>query len=98
MRILTTPKNALIKQYQKLLAFNNVRLRFTDGALAAIAHKASQRKTGARGLRAILEQTMLDIMYEIPSRNDVREVVINEDVIASGSQPILLVEAQAESA
>ncbi|MBI3392800.1 MAG: ATP-dependent Clp protease ATP-binding subunit ClpX [Nitrospirae bacterium] len=98
VRILTTPKNALIKQYQKLLAFNNVRLRFTDGALAAIAHKAGRRKTGARGLRAILEQTMLDIMYEIPSRNDVREVVINEDVIASGSQPILLVEAQAESA
>ncbi|MEK6815833.1 MAG: ATP-dependent Clp protease ATP-binding subunit ClpX [Nitrospirota bacterium] len=98
VKILTTPKNALIKQYQKLLAFNNVRLRFTDGALAAIAHKASQRKTGARGLRAILEQTMLDIMYEIPSRNDVRECVINEDVVANGSQPILLVEAQAESA
>ena len=68
VKILTEPKNALIKQYQKLLSFDNVRLRFTDTAIRAIAKKATERKTGARGLRAILEDIMLDVMYEIPSQ------------------------------
>ena len=73
VKILTEPKNALMKQYQKLLSLDNVRLKFTDGALSAIAKKAIQRKTGARGLRSILEEIMLDVMYEIPSQKGIKE-------------------------
>ncbi len=98
VRILTEPKNSLIRQYQKLLSFDNVRLRFTDGALAAIAKRAIQRKTGARGLRAILEEVMLDVMYEIPSQKSVRECLINEDTILKKERPILIYEKQAASA
>jgi len=98
VKILTEPKNALIKQYQKLLSFDNVRLRFTDTALGAIAKKATERKTGARGLRAILEEIMLDVMYEIPSQKDIKECLINEDTITKKEKPILLYEKQAESA
>ncbi len=96
--ILSEPKNALIKQYQRLLSFDNVRLKFTDGALVAIARKAIQRKTGARGLRAILEDIMLDVMYEIPSQEGIKECLINEDTITKKDKPILLFEKQAESA
>ncbi|MCL4491923.1 MAG: ATP-dependent Clp protease ATP-binding subunit ClpX [Nitrospirae bacterium] len=95
--ILTQPKNALVKQYQKLLALDNVRLKFTEGALAAIAKRAIERKTGARGLRAILEDVMLEIMYEIPSRSGVTECMINEEAITKGERPLLVYE-QAESA
>ena len=98
VKILTEPKNALIKQYQKLLSFDNVRLQFTDTALRAIAKKATERKTGARGLRAILEDIMLDVMYEIPSQKDIKECLINEDTITKREKPILLYEKQAESA
>ena len=98
VKILTEPKNALIKQYQKLLSFDNVRLRFTDTAIRAIAKKATERKTGARGLRAILEDIMLDVMYEIPSQKDITECLINEDTIIKKEKPILLYEKQAESA
>lgn len=98
MRILTEPRNALIKQYQKLFGYEKVKLRFTDGAVAAIAREALKRKTGARGLRAILEAVMLDLMYDIPSRSDIREVVVSEEVIVSGESPILLYEKLAESA
>jgi len=98
VKILTEPKNALIKQYQKLLSFDNVRLRFTDSALKAIAKKATERKTGARGLRAILEEIMLDVMYEIPSQKGVTECLINEDTIIKKEKPILVYEKQAESA
>ncbi len=98
VKILTEPKNALIKQYQKLLSFDNVRLRFTDTALRAIAKKATERKTGARGLRAILEEIMLDVMYEIPSQKDITDCLINEDTITKREKPILLYEKQAESA
>ena len=84
--ILTEPKNALVKQYQKLFEFEDVRLRFTDGALRAVARQALTRKSGARGLRAILENVMLDLMYDIPSRDDVEECVISEEVIEQGSQ------------
>ncbi len=98
IKILTEPKNSLIKQYQKLLSFDNVRLRFTDGALSAIAKRAIQRKTGARGLRAILEEIMLDVMYEIPSQNSIKECLINEDTIVKKERPILIYEKQAESA
>ncbi len=96
--ILTKPKNALVKQYQKLFEFENVGLRFTDGALRAVARQALQRKSGARGLRSILEASMLDLMYEIPSRDDVAECVINEEVIEQGSEPLLVFRQEAESA
>ena len=96
--ILTAPKNALAKQYQKLFEFEDVRLRFTDGALLAVAGEALKRKSGARGLRAILEAAMLDLMYELPSRDDIEECIINEDVIEHGSDPLLVVKREAESA
>ncbi len=97
VRILTEPKNALTKQYQKMLELEGVSLRFTDGALQAVADVALGRKAGARGLRSILENTMLDIMYDIPSRTDVSEVVINEESIRHGAQPLIVYD-QAESA
>ncbi len=90
--ILTRPKNALIKQYQKLLALEGCKLRFTDDALIAIAKKAINRKTGARGLRAILEDVMLNVMYDIPSQPGIRECIINEEVINSGAEPLLIYE------
>ncbi|MFT4976108.1 MAG: ATP-dependent Clp protease ATP-binding subunit ClpX [Myxococcota bacterium] len=85
--ILTEPKNSLIKQYQKLFKFEKVKLTFTDDALKAIAAKASTRKAGARGLRTILEHIMLDVMYEIPSQDNIREVIIHEDVVTKGAAP-----------
>ncbi len=96
--ILTKPKNALVKQYQKLFEFEDVRLRFTSDSLRAVAHQALQRKSGARGLRAILEKVMLDLMYDIPSRDDVEECIINEEVIAQGSEPLMVLKQEAESA
>ncbi len=98
VRILSEPKNALVKQYQKLLSFDNVRLKFTDGALTAIAKKAVLRKSGARGLRAILEEIMLDVMYEIPSQKSVKECLVTEETIIKKDKPILIYEKQAESA
>lgn len=92
IRILTEPKNALIKQFKKLFEIEGVNLRFTDSALSAIAAEAIKRKSGARGLRAIIEDCMLDIMYEIPSIENVKECVIGEDVILNKEQPILLYE------
>jgi ATP-dependent Clp protease ATP-binding subunit ClpX len=97
VRILCEPKNALVKQYQKLFDMENVNLKFTDGALVAVAQEALKRKTGARGLRSILENAMLDVMYDIPSQDRVREVVLNEDVVFKGAQPIVIYEC-AESA
>ncbi len=90
VQILKEPKNALVKQYQKLFEMENVRLRFTDGSLVAIAKEALKRNTGARGLRAILENAMLDIMYDIPSQANVNEVVINEEVICNKEKPIVM--------
>ena len=87
VRVLTEPKNALIKQYKKLFDLDEVKLTFTDDALRAIAMQAIDRKTGARGLRAILEDAMLDIMYDIPSEPDILEVVISEEVITRGESP-----------
>jgi ATP-dependent Clp protease ATP-binding subunit ClpX len=92
VRILTEPKNALIKQYGKLFELENVELKFTDEALLAIAKDAIDRKSGARGLRAILESVMLDIMYDIPTTSGIRECVINEKVIEKGEKPMLLYE------
>jgi ATP-dependent Clp protease ATP-binding subunit ClpX len=92
VRILTEPRNALVKQYQKLFEVEGVNLRLTDSALAAIADQAINRKSGARGLRAILESCMLEIMYEIPSIENVKECVIGEDVVLHNEDPILLYE------
>ena len=92
VRILTEPKNALVKQYQKLFEVEGVNLRLTDSALSAIADQAIKRKSGARGLRAIMEECMLDIMYEIPSISNVKECVIGEDVVLRKEDPILLYE------
>ncbi|MCG2770989.1 MAG: ATP-dependent Clp protease ATP-binding subunit ClpX, partial [Desulfobacterales bacterium] len=88
MRILKEPKNALVKQYQKLLELDRVALKFTDGALEAVAKEALKRKSGARGLRAILERAMLDLMYELPSLKDVQACLINEDFISKHAAPI----------
>ena len=90
VRILKEPKNALTKQYQKLFEFENVRLRFTEGALQAIAHKALARKSGARGLRSVMEEAMLDVMFELPSEQNVKECVISEQVITNGDYPVIL--------
>ena len=98
IRILSEPKNALIKQFKKLFELEGVNLRFTDSALAAIAKEAQQRKSGARGLRAILESSMLDIMYDIPSIEDVKECVISEDVVLNKEEPILLYEQSKKQA
>jgi len=95
--ILTRPKNALVKQYKKLLDMDGVNLKFTDGALRAIAHEAIRRQAGARGLRAIVETAMLEVMYEVPSHKTAKEVVISEDVILKKSQPIISYD-KAESA
>ena len=97
VKVLVEPKNALAKQYRKLFEFDGVALTFTDGALRQVAKEAVERKSGARGLRAILEQAMLDVMYEIPSRSNIHEVVINEDVIAKRSKPLLIMQEKKEA-
>jgi ATP-dependent Clp protease ATP-binding subunit ClpX len=98
VQILKEPKNSLVKQYQKLFELEDVRLRFTDGSLVAIAKEALKRNTGARGLRSILENAMLDIMYDVPSQTNVKEVVINEDVIFNKEKPIIVYEQQVSNA
>lgn len=92
--ILTEPKNALVKQYKKLFELENVRLRFTDGVLRSISKEAIRRKSGARGLRSIMENIMLDIMYDLPSHPEIQECIINEDVLTKGAQPLLLYRGQ----
>ncbi|HDM09194.1 MAG TPA: ATP-dependent Clp protease ATP-binding subunit ClpX [Desulfobacteraceae bacterium] len=94
VRILTEPKNALVKQYKKLFELEGVELKFTDEALLAIAREAVNRKSGARGLRAIMESVMHDIMYDIPSTPGIRECIIGEEVITKGERPLLLYENQ----
>ena len=93
-RILTEPKNALVKQYEKLFSMENVKLKFTDSALVAIAKKTLLQKTGARGLRAILESVMLELMYELPSLKNVKECIITEEVINGTAEPVLLYERE----
>ena len=92
--ILTRPKNAITKQYQKLLELDNVKLTFEDEAIAEVAKLSNERKTGARGLRAILEASMMDYMYELPSRSDVKECIITKDVIDGTGEPKLLPETK----
>jgi len=94
VEVLTQPKNALIKQYKKLFEFENVKLKFTDPAVHAIAQKAFDLKTGARGLRSILEDVMLDIMFDLPSSKDVEEVVVNEEAITKHEPPLVVYQNQ----
>jgi len=100
LTILTEPKNALVKQYKALLEYDGAELNFTDDALEAVADKAIDRKTGARGLRAIMESVMLDVMYDIPSQGNVKQCMINADVVNEKAKPMLLLEdeTQAEAA
>jgi len=90
IQILTEPKNALLKQYQKMFAMEGVELEVRDAALKAIAHKALERKTGARGLRSILEQTLLDTMFDLPSMQNVIKVVVDEGSIGTDTRPLLI--------
>jgi len=98
VEILKKPKNALVKQYERLMEMEKVDITFTEGALKAVAGEAINRKSGARGLRSIMEQVMLDLMYEIPSKNNVREVVISEEVIKNQDEPIVVYENEADVA
>ena len=90
IQILTEPKNALVKQYKKLFELDGVDLEFMEEALQAIAEEAILRNTGARGLRAIIEDIMLEVMYEVPSRLDVTKVVVTRDVILKKDKPLLV--------
>ncbi|SMP43840.1 ATP-dependent Clp protease ATP-binding subunit ClpX [Desulfonatronum lacustre] len=98
VRILTEPKNALIKQYQKLFEMENVRLRFTQDSLRGIARQAIERKTGARGLRNVLETIMLNISYRLPSLTGVKECVVNQSVVENESEPLLIYEQEVKTA
>ena len=90
VQILTEPKNALVKQYQKLFAMEDVDLEVRPAAMTAIAKRALERKTGARGLRSILESVLLDTMYELPSLENVAKVVVDENTVGAGTKPILI--------
>ncbi|MCP4810402.1 MAG: ATP-dependent Clp protease ATP-binding subunit ClpX [Proteobacteria bacterium] len=94
--ILTEPRNALVKQYQKLFDMEGVELKFTQEALVAIAKEALARKTGARGLRSIMEEIMLDVMYDIPSKSNIKECVISDDVVTRNKPPVLVYERDAD--
>ncbi|MEG2173346.1 MAG: ATP-dependent Clp protease ATP-binding subunit ClpX, partial [Desulfovibrionaceae bacterium] len=98
IRILTEPKNALVRQYQKLFELDHVSLRFTNNALKSIATQAIERKTGARGLRNVMEKIMLDIMFRLPSMPNVKECLINQAVITKGKEPVLLYDAEERAA
>jgi ATP-dependent Clp protease ATP-binding subunit ClpX len=93
VRILTEPKNALVRQYQKFFSLDEIELVFADDALVAIAEKAQERQTGARGLRTIIETALLNVMFELPSRHDVRKCVITKETIEKGLDPTLVTEA-----
>ncbi len=94
VEILTRPRNAIVKQYKKLFEMEGVKLKFTDESLNAVAREAIRKRSGARGLRSILENVMLDIMYEIPSRKDIREVLISEDVVAKKEDPLVVLQKE----
>ncbi|MDQ6767759.1 MAG: ATP-dependent Clp protease ATP-binding subunit ClpX [Candidatus Eremiobacteraeota bacterium] len=95
-RILTEPRNALVRQYQKIFAMDGIELSFTKEALVAIAHRAQSRKTGARGLRSILEEVMLDVMYDLPSLTNVKKCIINKEVIDAAQAPVLIPTGQSK--
>jgi ATP-dependent Clp protease ATP-binding subunit ClpX len=92
VEILTKPKNALVKQYSKLLDLDGVKLSFTDKALRAVAKRAMERSSGARGLRSVLESAMLDIMFELPSMEGPKEVRVGEETIVNGERPLVVLE------
>jgi ATP-dependent Clp protease ATP-binding subunit ClpX len=92
VEILTKPKNALVKQYQKMLELDDVELEFTDDALLEISKKAIERKTGARGLRSIIETMMLDVMFDLPSRDDIKKCIITKETIIEDAAPQLILE------
>ena len=96
VNILTQPKNALVKQYKKLFEIDNVELDFTDDALKAIANEAIERKTGARGLRSIVEEMMTEVMFDIPSDETISKVIINEDCIKEKNSPEIIKLAEGE--
>jgi len=98
VRILVEPKNALLRQYQKFFDFEHVKLTFTEDAISAVAQEAAKRETGARGLRAILEEIMLDIMYEVPSQSGIAECIVNREAVIDRKAPIVLYKKKAESA
>lgn len=98
IQILVEPKNALVKQYQTMFSFENVKLRFTKGALSAISQQANKRKSGARGLRSIMEDIMLDVMFDIPSQSNIKECVINEEVVLKRESPLIMYEKESKSA
>ena len=98
IRILKEPKHAITKQYEEFFKFDNIKLSFTDGALRSIAKKAIARKTGARGLRSIMEDIMIDVMYDTPSLKKLKECIVNEDVVNKKGKPILIFENEKESA
>ncbi|MDF2524596.1 MAG: ATP-dependent protease ATP-binding subunit ClpX, partial [Clostridiales bacterium] len=91
MQILTEPKNALVKQYQKLFEMDDVLLEFESDALEAVADKAIERNTGARGLRAIIEEVMMDVMYDIPSSTNIEKCIVNKDTVKDGVAPNLII-------
>ena len=95
MQILTEPRNALVRQYKKLLGLDGVDLHFTYGAIESIAEQALKSKTGARGLRTVIEELLLETMFEVPSRKDVAKVVINADVARNGRSPLLVTKSEA---
>jgi ATP-dependent Clp protease ATP-binding subunit ClpX len=94
--ILTEPKNALTRQFQRFFEFDDIELVFAEDSLGAIADRALERETGARGLRSILEETLLDVQFELPSRRDVRKCVVTKETIAEGRRPTLVTEAVAD--
>ena len=98
IRILGEPKNALVRQFQKFFEREDVALEFADAALEAVADQALLRGTGARGLRAILEEVLLNVMYDVPSRSGIKEVVINEEVVTKGEAPLIVYQKEAELA
>ncbi len=95
-RILTEPRNALVRQYQKIFAMDGIELSFTKEALVSIAHRAQSRKTGARGLRSILEEVMLDVMYDLPSLTNIKKCIINKEVIDAAATPVLIPTGQSK--
>ena len=96
VRILVEPKNAVARQFEKFLSLDKVELVFTEGALRAAAEVALERKTGARALRSIVEESLLEVMYDIPERTDVRKCIITEETIRSGRPPLLLTKSEIE--
>ena len=98
VRILSEPKNALVRQYKKIFGFEDVNLEFTDEALEAVAELALERRIGARGLRSILEEVLLEVMYDIPSREDVVTCVIDEDVVRKNEAPKLILRGESDLA